>query len=100
MQDKPSNIQPNGSQFVSIGGAIVFAVIAFFAYEVWTKSRIDDCIKVVYDTYTDQWAFKCKTLGKDAKKRGKGELCSLPHSVAQQLEDSLQKEKNFCVSYG
>jgi hypothetical protein len=95
-----SDNKPNGSSFISIGGAIVFAVIAFFAYEVWTKSRIDDCINVAYSTYTDQWTFTCKTLGKDAKKRDKGKLCSLPRLVAQQLDDSLQKDKNFCVSYG
>lgn len=100
MQDTTSSIQPKNSSFISIGGAIVFAVIALFVYEIWTKSRIDDCIYQAYAAYNYQWDFKCKALGKSKKKAGIIKDCSLPGDIAQQLDDSLLKQKNFCVSYG
>jgi len=59
--NSPNNIAKAGGS-ISIGGAIVFAVIAFFVYFAWTKVRTDNCLQNAYESYNKQWATTCKSL--------------------------------------
>ncbi|WP_058480898.1 hypothetical protein [Legionella waltersii] len=85
---------------ISIGGAIVFAVIAFFGYGAWTKTRTDNCLQNIYELYKEEWANTCKSLAEVDKKRDGSPGCSLPRVLVNELENRLQKSENFCVSYG
>ncbi|TAL60807.1 MAG: hypothetical protein EPN84_08975 [Legionella sp.] len=100
MKDNSPHDYEKKSRSISIGGAIVFAVIAFLAYGAWTKVRTDNCLQNATDLYLQEWASTCKQLAKADKKRKSSSDCSLPRILANELGDRLQKEKNFCVSYG
>jgi len=95
------NAKKSGSiSTISIGSAIVFAVIAFVAYGFWTKVRTDNCLQEVYESYNREWATACKSLAKTGIKRNGKPDCLLPRLLAKDLDNKLQKNKNFCVNYG
>ena len=100
MKDIPHKNKSKSGGYFSIAGAIVFAVIAFFAYGAWTKSRVDDCLQSTYNAYDKQWAATCKSLAKKEKGHSAAPDCELPRFLSNDLNDNLQKDKNFCVNYG
>lgn len=100
MKDNSPTDHAKKSHSISIGGAIVFAVIAFFGYGAWTKFRTDNCLQNVYESYNKEWANTCKSLVKVDKKSDSSPDCSLPRILANDLDIRLQKRETFCVSYG
>lgn len=67
MKDIFPKCQANSAGLFSIAGAIIFAVVAFFAYQVWTKGRTDDCLDAADKLYREDWATACKRNAKTAK---------------------------------
>ncbi|HIH8947555.1 TPA: hypothetical protein ACYUR3_002103 [Legionella pneumophila] len=100
MKDNSPTDYAKTNHSISIGGAIVFAVIAFFGYGAWTKVRTDNCLQNTYESYKQEWASTCKSLAKVDKKYNGSPDCSLPRFLVNELENKLQKHEDFCVNYG